>query len=58
MVMVQLAGRTVCHWVAGFAASFFALALAALLITVFGGLLETGLRSDVPPQRLLTARSW
>src|SRR5215468_3745168 len=55
MVMVQLAGRTVGHRVAGFAASFAALALAALLVTVCGGLLETGLRSDVPPQRLLTA---
>src|SRR5262245_64810488 len=55
MVMVQLAGRTVGHRVAGFAASFAALALAALLVTVCGGLLETGLRADVPPQRLLTA---
>src|SRR5215468_8921383 len=55
MVMVQLAVRTVGHRVAGFAASFAALALAALLVTVCGGLLETGLRSDVPPQRLLTA---
>ncbi|HKA94806.1 MAG TPA: ABC transporter permease [Streptosporangiaceae bacterium] len=55
MVMFQLAGRTVRHRVAGFAASFAALALAALLVTVCGGLLETGLRSDVPPQRLLTA---
>src|SRR5215472_9319395 len=55
MVMVQLARRTVGHRVAGFAASFAALALAALLVTVCGGLLETGLHSDVPPQRLLTA---
>src|SRR5262245_57838084 len=55
MVMFQLAGRTVRHRAAGFAASFAALALAALLVTVCGGLLETGLRSDVPPQRLLTA---
>src|SRR5262249_35189346 len=55
MVMFQLAGRTVRHRVAGFAASFAALALAALLVTVCGGLLETGLRSDVLLQRLLTA---
>src|SRR5215468_10209733 len=55
MVMFQLAGRIVGHRVAGFAAPFAALALAALLVTVCGGLLETGLRSDVPPQRLLTA---
>jgi putative ABC transport system permease protein len=55
MVMLPLAGRTVRHRLAGFVASFLALALAALLVTVCGGLLETGLRSDVPPQRLLTA---
>lgn len=53
--MLQLAGHTVRHRLAAFIASFLALALAALLVTVCGGLLETGLRSDVPPQRLLTA---
>src|SRR5215475_272265 len=55
MVMFQLARCTVRHRVAGFAASFAALALATLLVTVCGGLMETGLRSDVQPQRLLTA---
>src|SRR5262249_44546908 len=55
MVMFQLARRTVRPPGAGFAPSFAPVALAALLVTVCGGLLETGLRSDVPPQRLLTA---
>src|SRR5262249_58482642 len=55
MCRFQLAGRIVGHGGAGFAASFAALALAALLVTVCGGLLETGLRADVPPRRLLTA---
>jgi putative ABC transport system permease protein len=55
MVMLGLAGQTLRHRFAGFAASFLAIALSAFLVTVCGGLLETGLRSDVPPQRLLTA---
>lgn len=50
-----LAGRTVRRRFASFAASFLAITLSAFLVTVCGGLLETGLRSDVPPQRLLTA---
>jgi putative ABC transport system permease protein len=55
MVTFGLAGRAVRRRPAAFAASFLALALSAFLVTVCGGLLETGLRSDVPPQRLLTA---
>jgi putative ABC transport system permease protein len=55
MVTLSLAGQTVRHRFTSFAASFVAIALSAFLVTVCGGLLETGLRGDVPPQRLLTA---
>ncbi len=55
MVTPGLAGRGVRHRPAAFAASFLALALSAFLVTVCGGVLETGLRSDVPTQRLMTA---
>jgi len=55
MVTARLAGQTVRRRLTSFAASFVAIALSAFLVTVCGGLLETGLRSDVPPQRLQTA---
>jgi putative ABC transport system permease protein len=55
MVTLGLAGRTLRAHVAGFVASFLALALGALLVTVCAGLLETGIRSDIPAQRLRTA---
>ena len=50
-----LACRSVRHQPAAFAAAFLTLALSAFLVTVCGGVLETGLTHDVPPQRLLTA---
>jgi putative ABC transport system permease protein len=55
MVILGLAVRSVRHQPAAFAASFLTLALSAFLVTVCGGVFETGLTSDVPPQRLLTA---
>jgi putative ABC transport system permease protein len=55
VVAARLAGRNIARQLPGFAASFVALALAALLVTVCGGLLETGLRTDVPAQRLAAA---
>jgi putative ABC transport system permease protein len=55
MVILGLAVRSVRHQPAAFAASFLTLALSAFLVTVCGGVLETGITSDVPPQRLLTA---
>jgi putative ABC transport system permease protein len=55
VVAARLARRNIRHQLPAFAASFFALALAALLVTVCGALLETGLRADVPAQRLATA---
>jgi energy-coupling factor transporter ATP-binding protein EcfA2 len=53
--IVGLAVRSVRHQPAAFAASFLTLALSAFLVAVCGGVFETGLTSDVPPQRLLTA---
>jgi putative ABC transport system permease protein len=55
MVILGLAVRSVRHQPAAFAASFLTLALSAFLVAVCGGVFETGLTSDVPPQRLLTA---
>jgi putative ABC transport system permease protein len=55
VVAGRLAGRNIRHQLPGFAASFIALVLATLVVTVCGGLLETGLRSDVPAQRLAAA---
>lgn len=53
--MLRLARQSVRHRMAGFVASFVALGLATLVVAVCGGLLETGIRSDVPPQRLRDA---
>jgi len=55
MVILGLAARSVRHQPAAFAASFLTLALCAFLVTVCGGVFETGLTADIPPQRLLTA---
>jgi putative ABC transport system permease protein len=55
MVILGLAVRSVRHQPAAFAASFLTLALSAFLVTVCGGVFETGLTHDIPPQRLLTA---
>ena len=55
MVILGLAVRSVRHQPAAFAASFLTLALSAFLVTVCGGVFETGLTHDVPPQRLLIA---
>ncbi len=55
MVILGLAVRSVRHQPAAFVASFLTLALSAFLVAVCGGVFETGLTSDVPPQRLLTA---
>lgn len=55
MVILGLAVRSVRHQPAAFAASFLTLALSAFLVTVCGGVFETGLTKDIPPQRLLTA---
>lgn len=52
MVMLGLARRFARRRPAALVASFLAIGLGALVIAVCGGLLETGIRGDVPPDRL------
>ncbi|MFI9008453.1 ABC transporter permease [Actinosynnema sp. NPDC053489] len=53
--MLRLALRTLRHRVGGFTASFIALFLGAAIVMACGGLMETGIRDAVPPQRLAAA---
>ncbi|MFI0357273.1 ABC transporter permease [Actinomadura sp. 9N407] len=53
--MIGLALRTLRFHKGGFIASFIALFFGALIVVGCGGLLETGLRNDAPPQRLAAA---
>jgi putative ABC transport system permease protein len=55
MVMLGVARRTVGRRLPSFVASVVALSFAALIVAVCGGLLETGLRNDLPPARLAAA---
>lgn len=50
--MIAVALRTLRFRKAGFAASFVVLVLGATIVMAAGGLLESGIRADVPPQRL------
>ncbi|NUU22646.1 MAG: ABC transporter permease, partial [Streptomycetaceae bacterium] len=53
--MLRLALRTLRYRIGGFAASFIALFLGAAIVMACGGLMETGIRESVPPQRLAAA---
>lgn len=53
--MTGLALRTLRFRTSGFIASFVALFFGALIVMACGGLLETGIRGAVPPQRLAAA---
>ncbi|NUS66412.1 MAG: FtsX-like permease family protein [Saccharothrix sp.] len=53
--MLRLALRTLRHRIGGFTASFIALFLGAAIVMACGGLMETGIRDAVPPQRLAAA---
>jgi putative ABC transport system permease protein len=53
--MFRLALRTLRFRKGGFAASFIALFFGAAIVMACGGLMETGIRNDVPPQRLAAA---
>jgi putative ABC transport system permease protein len=53
--MLRLAFRTLRFRKGGFAASFIALFFGATIVMVCGGLMETGIRTALPPQRLATA---
>jgi putative ABC transport system permease protein len=53
--MLRLAFRTLRFRKGGFVASFIALFFGATIVMVCGGLMETGIRTALPPQRLATA---
>lgn len=53
--MFRLALRTLRFRKGGFVASFIALFLGATIVMICGGLMETGIRAAVPPQRLAAA---
>ncbi|MEU4442291.1 FtsX-like permease family protein [Actinosynnema sp. NPDC050801] len=53
--MLRLALRTLRYRIGGFTASFIALFLGAAIVMACGGLMETGIREAVPPQRLAAA---
>ncbi|MEV6673965.1 FtsX-like permease family protein [Streptomyces sp. NPDC051162] len=53
--MGKLAVRSLRHRIGGFTATFLALLIGATLVMACGGLMETGIRDNVPPQRLAGA---
>jgi putative ABC transport system permease protein len=53
--MVRLALRTLRARTGGFVASFIALLFGATIVMACGGLMETGIRTAIPPQRLAGA---
>jgi putative ABC transport system permease protein len=53
--MFRLALRTLRLRKGGFVATFVAAFFGALMISACGGLMETGIRADAPPQRLAAA---
>ncbi|MGW1077189.1 ABC transporter permease [Streptomyces sp. NPDC002537] len=54
--MGKLAARSLRHRTGGFTATFLALFIGAALVMGCGGLMETGIRNHVPPQRLAGAQ--
>ena len=50
--MFRLALRTLRLRKGGFLATFVAAFLGAVIVSACGGLMETGIRADAPPQRL------
>lgn len=53
--MIALAWRTLRHRKGGFVATFLALFFGTVVVMACGGLLETGVRNNAPPQRLAGA---
>lgn len=53
--MFALAWRTLRFRKGGFVATFLALAFGTVIVMACGGLLETGVRNNAPPQRLAGA---
>ncbi|MBC2876086.1 MULTISPECIES: FtsX-like permease family protein [Streptomyces] len=52
----KLALRSLRHRTPAFLATFLALLIGATIVMACGGLMETGIRNNVPPQRLAGAR--
>ncbi|WP_212764392.1 FtsX-like permease family protein [Streptomyces sp. I05A-00742] len=52
----KLALRSLRHRTGGFLATFLALFIGATIVMACGGLMETGIRNKVPPQRLAGAQ--
>lgn len=52
----RLALRSLRHRMGGFLATFVALFIGATVVMACGGLMETGIRNNVPPQRLAGAQ--
>ncbi|MGA5129368.1 ABC transporter permease [Streptomyces olivoreticuli] len=55
-MMGKLAARSLRYRIGGFTATFLALFIGATLVMACGGLMETGIRNNVPPQRLAGAQ--
>ncbi|GAB3804597.1 FtsX-like permease family protein [Micromonospora zhanjiangensis] len=53
--MIRLAARTLRHRAGGFIAAFIAMLLGAVIVMACGGLMETGIRTSVPPRQLAGA---
>ncbi len=53
--MFGLAVRTLRYRMAAFVAAFVAMVLGAAMVMACGGLMETGIRTAVPPQQLTGA---
>ncbi|OLF10432.1 ABC transporter permease [Actinophytocola xanthii] len=53
--MIRLALRTLRRRKGSFVATFVAMTFGAVIVMACGGLMETGIRSDVPPHRLAGA---
>lgn len=54
-MMGRLARRSLRHRTASFTATFLALLFGATIVMACGGLMETGIRNDTPPERLAGA---
>lgn len=53
--MIRLALRTLRHRKGSFLAAFLTMFLGAVIVMACGGLMESGIRADVPPQQLVGA---
>ncbi|WP_326825024.1 FtsX-like permease family protein [Streptosporangium sp. NBC_01756] len=55
VLMWRLALSSLQHRLGAFTATFVAMALGVAIVSACGGLMETGIRLDIPPQRLASA---